>query len=112
MLVTNKLLFCALFYDAVKSYRPVELTFHEPVSREIRDSLAGTSQRTAVVPAKAPGAARISLRASAETRARTVAGYRLCPAIIHRNVTGKAETQNSHDLDLNPYTLYTAPGRF
>jgi len=41
-------------YDAVKSYRPVELTFHEPVSREIRDGLASTSQRTAVMPAKAP----------------------------------------------------------
>ena len=48
-------------YDAVKSCRPVELTFHEPVSREICDGLAGTLQRTAVVPAKAPVAARVSL---------------------------------------------------
>ena len=53
------------FYDAVKSCRPVELTFHEPVSREIRDGLAGTSQRTAVVPSKAPGAARVSFSAVA-----------------------------------------------
>ena len=37
-----------LFYDAVKTCHPVDLTFHEPVSREIRDGLAGTSQRTAV----------------------------------------------------------------
>ena len=46
--------------DAVKSYLPVE-SFHEPISREIRDGLAGTSQRTAVAPAKAPSAARVSL---------------------------------------------------
>ena len=39
----------------------VELTFHERVSREIRDGSAGTSQRTGVVPAKALGAARVSL---------------------------------------------------
>jgi len=49
------------FKDAVKRCRTVELTFHEPVSREIRDGFAGTSQRTAVVPAKTPGAARFSL---------------------------------------------------
>ena len=48
------------FYDAVKSCLPVQLTFHEPVSREIRDGFADTSQRTAVVPATAPGAARVS----------------------------------------------------
>jgi hypothetical protein len=50
-----------VLYDAVKSCRPVELPFHGPVSREIRDGLAGTSQRRAVVPAKAPGAARVFL---------------------------------------------------
>ena len=49
-------------YDAVKSCRPIKLTkFYELVSLEIRDGLAGTSQRTAVVPAQAPGAARVSL---------------------------------------------------
>jgi len=51
---------CSKAKDAVKSYRPIEVTFHEPLSREIRDGFAGTSQRTAVVPDKAPGAARAS----------------------------------------------------
>ena len=43
------------YRDAVKSCHPVDLTFHEPVSREIRDVLAGASLRTAEGARRCPG---------------------------------------------------------
>ena len=60
--------------DAVPSCRPVELTFHEPVSREIRDGLAGTPQRTAVVRAKAPGFLFLKLGLARRERLQSFAG--------------------------------------
>ena len=71
------------FKDAVKCCRPVELTFHEPNSREIRDGLAGTSQRTAVVPAT--GAARVSLVRLVQKACASERGY---PVSFGRHAPG------------------------
>jgi hypothetical protein len=52
-----------IFNDAVQSCRPVTVTLSRPFLRSIAPVMAGaaTSQRTAAVPAMAPGTARLSL---------------------------------------------------
>ena len=51
------------FYDAVQSYRPVKVTSSRPFLGSFATVMveAATSQRTATVPAMAPGAVRLSL---------------------------------------------------